>query len=63
MKRRRRRERWWAFLTPLITLGSLVISIGLLMFSIRACGERLPYPKPFSPGGSRPPADVFPARP
>jgi hypothetical protein len=29
---KRRRQRWSAFQTPFITLGSLVISIGLLMF-------------------------------
>ena len=41
-RRRRRRERWNAFLTPLITLASVVVSIGLLMFFMRACQERFP---------------------
>jgi hypothetical protein len=42
MKRRRRRERWNAFLTPFITLASIVLSIGLLMYFMRACQERFP---------------------
>jgi hypothetical protein len=55
LKRRRRRERWNAFLTPFITLASIVISIGLLMFFMRACQARFPQSpllKPPSP--SRP---------
>lgn len=39
-KRERRRERWKAFLTPMITLGSIVVSIGMLMFLIRSCQEQ-----------------------
>jgi hypothetical protein len=42
LKRKRRRERLNAFFTPLITLASIVISIGLLMFFMRACQERFP---------------------
>jgi hypothetical protein len=57
-RRRRRRERWNAFLTPLITLASIVVSIGLLMFFMRACQERFPQ-TPFF----RPPAQPRPANP
>ncbi len=42
IKRKRRRERWKAFLTPFITLASVVVSIGLLMFFMKACQERFP---------------------
>lgn len=42
IKRKRRRERWSAFLTPFITLASIVLSVGLLMFFIKACQERFP---------------------
>jgi len=42
IKRKRRRERWNAFLTPFITLASVVLSIGLLMFFMKACQERFP---------------------
>ncbi len=55
IKRKRRRERWSAFLTPFITLASIVLSIGLLMFFMKACQERFsqsPFLKPASP--SRP---------
>jgi hypothetical protein len=54
LKRKRRRERWSAFLTPFITLASIVLSIGLLMFFMRACQERFPQSpllKPQSPSG------------
>lgn len=40
----RRRARWNAFWTPFITLTSIVCSVGLLMFLLRACQDRLPYP-------------------
>jgi hypothetical protein len=50
-KRRRRRERWSAFLTPFITLASVVVSIGLLMFFMKACQERFPQ-SPFPRQGS-----------
>jgi len=42
IKRRRQQARWNAFLTPIITLASIVISIGLLMFFIRTCQQRFP---------------------
>jgi len=42
IKKKRRRERWNAFLTPFITLASVVLSIGLLMFFMKACQERFP---------------------
>jgi len=38
----RRRERWRAFLTPLITMGSIVASVAMLMALIRNCSERFP---------------------
>ena len=44
LKEERRRARWSAFWTPFITLASIVTSVGLLMFLIRACQDRLPYP-------------------
>jgi hypothetical protein len=62
-KRRRRRERWSAFLTPLITLASFVVSIGLLMFVIRTCDQRVPHNPLFQQRGARPPPDVPPTRP
>src|SRR5437867_11172013 len=40
MKQARRRPRWNAFLKPIITLTPLVASVGLLMFSLKACKER-----------------------
>lgn len=60
INRRRRQARWNAFLTPMITLASIVISIGLLMFFIRTCQERFPAaprfrqasPKPFPSNGA-----------
>jgi hypothetical protein len=42
LKARRCRERWSAFLTPLITLTSIVVSVSLLMFFIKTCSERSP---------------------
>ncbi|OGQ81549.1 MAG: hypothetical protein A3F90_08390 [Deltaproteobacteria bacterium RIFCSPLOWO2_12_FULL_60_19] len=42
LKAKRRQERWSAFLTPFITLASIVISISLLMFFIKTCSERHP---------------------
>jgi hypothetical protein len=55
IKRRRRRERWSAFLTPFITLASIVVSVGVLMFFIKACQQRFPQ-SPFlnPPAQSRP---------
>ena len=42
LKARRRRERWSAFMTPFITLTSIVISVSALMFLIKTCNERYP---------------------
>jgi hypothetical protein len=42
LKERRRRARWGAFLKPFITLASIVISVSLLMYMIKSCGERYP---------------------
>lgn len=53
LREERRRARWSAFWTPFITLASIVSSVGLLMFLIRACQDRLPFP--LQPG---PPAPV-----
>ena len=44
LREERRRARWSAFGTPFITLASIVSSVGLLMFLIRACQDRLPFP-------------------
>jgi len=44
LREERRRARWNAFWTPFITLTSIVCSVGLLMFLVRACQDRLPYP-------------------
>jgi H+/Cl- antiporter ClcA len=44
MREERRRARWSAFWTPFITLASIVSSVGLLMFFVRACQDRLPFP-------------------
>lgn len=54
-KAQRRRERWNAFLTPLITLGSIVVSVGMLMYLIKSCGERSPQAPTIMP---RPPASA-----
>jgi len=55
IKRKRRRERWNAFLTPFITLASIVVSIGVLMFFMKACQERFPQsPLLKPPSQSRP---------
>jgi hypothetical protein len=50
-------------MTPIITLGSLVISVGVLMFFMRTCGERLQHRTLIPQGGARPPVDVPPATP
>jgi hypothetical protein len=44
LKEERRRARWGAFFTPFITLASIVSAVGLLMFFLRACQDRLPFP-------------------
>lgn len=38
----RRKERWKAFLTPWIYMGSIVGSIALLMALIKTCSQRFP---------------------
>jgi hypothetical protein len=60
IKRRRRRERWSAFLTPIITLASVVISIGFMMFFIRTCEQRFPRNPLFPQPGAPPPGGVAP---
>jgi hypothetical protein len=42
LRARRRSERWRALLRPFITLASIVISVSLLMYMIKSCGERYP---------------------
>ena len=54
-KAQRRRARWQAFLTPLITLGSIVISVSMLMYMIKSCSERpprLPITRPVPPASA-----------
>lgn len=52
----RRRERWRAFFTPLITLASIVFSVAMTLAIFKSCGARFPHlpaiqqPKPPSPG-------------
>jgi hypothetical protein len=62
LKGRRRRERWSAFLTPLIPLAAIVLSIGFLTFIIRTCALRAPQEELAQPSGepsaSRPVAGV-----
>ncbi len=55
----RRRRRWLAFLTPLITLGSIVISVAMLMALIKSCSDRNPQ----NPGGPRLPIQRMPTEP
>ena len=59
LKARRRRERWNAFMTPFITIASIVISVSLLMYLIRSCSERNPQ----NPGGPRLPIQRMPDPP
>lgn len=42
IKAERRRQRWSAFWTPFITLGSIVASVAMIMAIIKSCSERLP---------------------
>lgn len=42
LRAERRRERWKAFLNPLITMASLVGSVALVMYMIKSCSERFP---------------------
>ena len=51
LKAKRREARWSAFLTPFITLASIVIAVSLAMYFIKACSERQPQ----RPGVQRPP--------
>lgn len=44
LRAERRRERWKAFFTPLIYMGSIVISVAMLMALIKSCSERFPTP-------------------
>jgi hypothetical protein len=53
-KERRRRERWSAFFTPLLTLTSIVVSIGITMSLLKACQERFPN-SPFNKTFESPP--------
>jgi hypothetical protein len=63
MKRQRRRERWSAFLTPLITLAAIVLSIGFLMFILRTCDLRARQKALTWAGGERPPGAPLPLSP
>jgi hypothetical protein len=45
-KAERRRRRWGYVLTPFITLASIVVSVGMLMFFGRACQDRIPADAP-----------------
>lgn len=47
MQAERRRQRWGYFLTPFIAMGSIVFSIGMLMFFGKSCQERIPEDAPF----------------
>ena len=38
----RRKERWKAFFTPFIYLGSIVVSVAILMALIKTCSQRFP---------------------
>jgi hypothetical protein len=53
LREERRRARWSAFWTPFITLASIVVSVGMLMFFARTCRERFPQ---FTPPNERIPA-------
>jgi hypothetical protein len=59
LRARRRSERWSAFLRPFITLASIVISVSLLMYMIKSCGERNAQ----MPGIPRPPIQRVPTPP
>jgi hypothetical protein len=39
IKAERRRERWKAFLTPWITMGSIVASVAMIMALIKSCRD------------------------
>jgi hypothetical protein len=40
IKAERRRERWQAFFTPMIYMGSIVGSVALMMALIKTCTDR-----------------------
>ena len=42
LRAKRRQERWSAFLTPFITLASIVIAVSLAMYFIKTCSDRQP---------------------
>lgn len=42
LRAKRRHERWKAFLTPLITLTSIVASVAMLMYMLKSCSEAPP---------------------
>lgn len=44
IKAQRRRERWKAFFTPFIYMGSIVGSVALIMALMKTCSQRLPSP-------------------
>ena len=45
-KAERRRQRWGYFLMPFFTVGSIVVSVGMLMFFGKACQDRIPADAP-----------------
>jgi hypothetical protein len=45
-KAEQRRRRWGYVLTPFITLASIVVSVGMLMFFGKACQDRIPADAP-----------------
>jgi hypothetical protein len=61
LQKRRRRERWSAFLKPLISLTAIVGSIGLLMFVLRTCAPREPQAAQFFIQDDRPSPRHVPA--
>ena len=45
-KAERRRQRWAYFLMPFFTIGSIVVSVAMLMFFGKACQDRIPADAP-----------------
>ena len=45
-KAERRRQRWAYFLMPFFTVGSIVVSVAMLMFFGKACQDRIPADAP-----------------
>lgn len=60
LKEERRRARWQAFWTPIITLASVVSSVAMLMFFLRACHDRLPQFVPPRPAADAPAKSAAP---